>query len=217
VRKSFVGLHSYTGCDSVSAFGGRGKLGALKLCIKEPKYQKALGDLGQRWMLSADLYDTLQEFTCHMCATRLPVTEVNDMRYQLFKAKRGDIESGQLPPCNDCLYFHALRANYQSCIWRRSLHNYPSIPSPEGHGWVLNEEGQLIIQWMKGPPAPDVVLEFMSCKCSRVCSHPDCQCMANGLKCTEMCKLQTCDNMKSDSEFTMEQDSSDEDDASDEE
>ena len=117
-----MGLHSYTGCDSVSAFGGRGKLGALKLCIKEPKYQKALGDLGQRMMLSADLYDTLQEFTCHMYATRLPVTEVNDMHYQLFKAKRGDIESGQLPPCNDCLYFHTLRANYQSCIWRRSLH-----------------------------------------------------------------------------------------------
>ena len=33
----------------------------------------------------------------------------------------------------------------------------------------------------------------------------------------DTCKLQTCDNMKSDSEFTMEQDSSDEDDASDEE
>ena len=35
VCKAVLGLHSYTGCDSVSAFGGRGKLGALNLCIKE--------------------------------------------------------------------------------------------------------------------------------------------------------------------------------------
>ena len=31
-------------------------------------------------------------------------------------------------------------------------------------------------------------------KCVRSCKLPDCTCLANGLKCTDMCKLQTCNN-----------------------
>ena len=50
--------------------------------------------------------------------------------------KRGNIESDQLPPCADCLYKHACRANYQTGIWRRSLENCPEIPSPVRLGWI---------------------------------------------------------------------------------
>ena len=31
VSASLIGLHAFTGCDSVSAFAGRGKLNALKM------------------------------------------------------------------------------------------------------------------------------------------------------------------------------------------
>ena len=60
--------------------------------------------------------------------------------------------------------------------------------------------GELVIDWMRGPPAPFAVLELMACKCVRTCKLPDCSCLANKLKCTEMCKLQTCSNQKEEEE-----------------
>jgi len=162
----------------------------LKKCAA---YQAAFSQVGRNWSLS--VFNILQDFTCRLYATRSQTKEVNELRYQLFRAKNGDVESGQLPPCEDCLHMHALRANYQTAIWRRCLENTPSIPNPsDGHGWT-DRDGHLEISWMTGPPAPDVVLEFMSCKCITVCKLPGCRCLANGLECMAMCKLQYCDNM----------------------
>ena len=165
-----------------------------KLITSVGELQKAMAGLGENWQLAPELFLMLQEFTCRIYASQSPITQVNELQYQLFRLKRGDIESGQLPPCEDTLYLHAQRANYQAAIWRRSLERHPNIPSPEGHGWLL-EDDQLKIDWMKGPPAPDAVLEFLACKCTKVCRPPGCQCITNGIKCTPACKLQTCDNM----------------------
>ena len=110
------------------------------------------------------------------------------------------MESSQLPPCRDCLRLHILRANYQSAIWRRSLESEPNIPDHKEHGWTTDDDGALTIQWMQGSPAPEAVLQMLSCKCMRTCKLPDCTCMANQLKCTDMCKLQTCTNQRTDND-----------------
>jgi len=34
LMKSFIGIHSFTGCDTVSALNGRGKVIALNLMVK---------------------------------------------------------------------------------------------------------------------------------------------------------------------------------------
>ena len=38
----------------------------------------------------------------------------NDLRYQLFCAKRGEIASSLLPPCRGCLFMHLIRAIYKA-------------------------------------------------------------------------------------------------------
>ena len=53
---------------------------------------------------------------------------------------------------------------------------------------------------MEGLPSPDAVLELMSCSCTRVCKAPQCKCIANGLRCTEMYRLTSCSNMQPDEE-----------------
>ena len=40
------------------------------------------------------------------------------------------------------------------------------------------------------------VLELVACKCVRSCKLPKCTCMANGLACADMCKLQSCSSQK---------------------
>ena len=59
----------------------------------------------------------------------------------------------------------------------------------------LDDNGKLASEWMRGTPAPDAVLQLLSCKCVRSCKLPDCTCLANGLKCTDMCKVQICNNL----------------------
>ena len=88
---------------------------------------------------------------------------------------------------------HCERANYQSAIWRRSLQSSPQIPLPIGSGWSL-KDGKLTVDWMSREPAPKAVLEFLSCQCKRVCQLPSCTCLANGLHCTDICRLQECTN-----------------------
>ena len=123
--------------------------------------------------------------------------DINQLRYAMFCAKRGKIESHQLPPCRDSVQNHIRRANYQCFVWKQCLEQFPDIPDLEDHGWKY-ENGSVSIIWMNGPPAPEAVLNLLSCNCSRRCTEGNCSCLMNGLKCTDMCKLKNCDNSAQD-------------------
>jgi hypothetical protein len=213
---ALVGLHAFTGCETVSAFAGRGKLSALKQMKADKTYQEAFSQVGQSWEVSAELFQRLQDITCHIYIPSTQTSSVNELRYQVFCARRGEVESSQLPPCEDCLFMHVLHANYQAAIWRRSLQSQPFVPSPSGCGWTTDDDGKLAIEWMQGSPAPDSVLQLLSCKCVRSCELLDCPCLTNGLKCTNMCKLQTCNNQPTEDEevdVELEDSDTDEDEA----
>ena len=82
-------VHSFTGCDTVGAFGEKGKVSALKLMQKTRQYQE---------LFTKDLFNVLQEFICKLYANKYRSTTVNELRFQLFWAKKREVESGQLPP-----------------------------------------------------------------------------------------------------------------------
>ncbi|KAG0717882.1 hypothetical protein GWK47_053560 [Chionoecetes opilio] len=211
VCDSLIGMHAFTGCDTVSAFAGRGKMTTLKQVKMDKTYQDAFHELGRSWEVSPELFEKLQEITCHMYLPSTHTTEVNKLRYELFCARRGEVESSQLPPCEDCLFMHALRANYQAAIWRRSLQSQPFVANPTDCGWMTDEDGKLAVNWMRGSPAPDAVMQLLSCKCVRSCELPKCTCLSNGLKCTDMCRLQTCQNKAIEEEPVAQQSDSESD------
>jgi len=215
---SLLGLHAFTGCDSVSAFSGMGKIKGLKLMRGNKEFLDALSKLGSEWTLNRDVVDTLQAFTCQLYASRTHDTEVNALRFNLWRAKKGVVESGQLPPCADTLNQHMLRANYQAAVWRRSLDPKPYVPAPENHGWRTTDDGRLEICWMTGLPAPQVVLDFMFCECRKACEPGDCVCLDNNLPCTDECRLKDCSNTKdSDLVLDVSDDESSDNDESDDE
>jgi hypothetical protein len=197
VCRALIGMHAYTGCDSVSAFAGKGKASSLKLMIQNRELQDMFFELGQTWSVSSELMTKLEEFTCLLYAPKASAVSVDQLRYDLFCAKRGEVESHQLPPCKDCLKKHAKRANYQAAVWRRCLDQDPNVPSPVGHGWKMevdNGQPQLVIDWMDGQPAPEAVLDLLACNCERICTLLQCACLLNGMRCTDMCKLPDCGN-----------------------
>ena len=165
VYDALVGMHAYTGCDTVQCICRPWQDECLEVNEVRENLQEAFSELGRSWNVSPDLFEKLQEITGHMSVPATYTSEVNKLRYQMFCARRGELESSQLPPCQDCLSMHALRANYQAAIWRQCLQSHPSVPSPKSYGWTTDKDDQLVIEWMRGSPAPDAVLQLLSCKC----------------------------------------------------
>ena len=60
--------------------------------------------------------------------------------------------------------------------------------------------------WSDASPAPVAVMELIACKCPRQCLEESCSCIHNKLKCTYLCKLQTCSNMQEDEDEVGESD-----------
>jgi len=60
VCNSLIGMHAFTGCDTVSAFSGRGKVRALMLLKGNTRFQQAFTKLGENWTISSELQDCLE-------------------------------------------------------------------------------------------------------------------------------------------------------------
>ncbi|KAL8624130.1 hypothetical protein ACOMHN_036133 [Nucella lapillus] len=80
VCTALLGLHAYTGCDSVSSFAGKGKVAALKMLKSNENVQQTFSDLGKDWELSGELFEKLEQFTCKLYAPKQPTTGVNELR-----------------------------------------------------------------------------------------------------------------------------------------
>ena len=79
VCRALVGVHAYTGCDTVSAFAGKGKAKALKLLSKNKEIQDTFFKLGQEWDLSPDLMNKLEAYTSLLYAPKTSSTKINDL------------------------------------------------------------------------------------------------------------------------------------------
>ena len=209
---ALIGLHAFTGCDSISAFAGKGKIKAVKLLEKYPEFIHCFQELGKSWIVTDDLVDQCEKFVCLLYGKM--ISDVDELRYQIFCAKGGKVDPSALPPCKTTLILHIKRANYQACVWRRAVVANPNLPPPDQHGWII-DANDLTVQWLGSRPAPDEVLELLSCLCKRACKIEECICMQAELKCTELCSNVKCDNMISENSIVDEIDCFDDFDDSD--
>ena len=169
------GMHAFTGCDTVSAFAGKGKAKALKMLTHSRDYQDTFMELGREWDVSLEPMNKLEHFTCHLCAPKISSTKINELRYHLFCAKKdeGEVESHLLPPCKDCIVQHALQSNFQlpygKDVWNRTL-VFQVLKARDGR----LKYTQLVIHWMTGQPAPQAILDLLACNCAKKCKLPRC-------------------------------------------
>ncbi|KAG1651832.1 Peroxidasin [Nymphon striatum] len=145
VCTALIGLHPWTGCYT-SAFAGQEKQKSLKILLREQKFIDAFATLGTSWNVTNELFFIIEQFVCQLCCRNTKIIKVNQLQYQMFHCRRGEIESAQLPPCEDTLTQHTRRANYQAAIWRRSFVNSPDTPDPsKEQGWTRSADGSLMI------------------------------------------------------------------------
>ena len=81
---------------------------------------------------------------------------------------------------------------FVSAMYKRSLQPNAVIPRPEGHGWKMDTNEELSINWMNQPSAPDSVMELANCTAScrkSGCNDASkCTCLENKIPCTDLCK-----------------------------
>ena len=73
---------------------------------------------------------TCEQFVCQLYGSKACMS-INVLRYEMFCLKAS--RSFQLPPTQDALRKHILRANYQTAIWMHALVAKPDLPGPNGH------------------------------------------------------------------------------------
>ena len=132
-REALLGLHAFCGCESTSAFKGRGHVAPIKTLKKRSRLINSLAQLGSAWIVSSDLTSELEEFTCAMYGN-LRFTEVDDLKHLKMTEKCEDkasnalrnVDIGTLHPCKKCLVQHIKMAHYQVAIWK-----CPHIADPD--------------------------------------------------------------------------------------
>eukprot|EP00794_Sanderia_malayensis_P020891 gene20891-22942_t len=158
--------------------------------------QKVKQSIGDQWCSSLiglhAFTANLSKFVCHLYGFE-DCTDVNDVHYQLFK--KGKYDEELLRPKNDSLEPHMKRANYQCYIWRHAEQAQMNLPRFSQYGWGL-DDGNMSCHWRNLPPAPDSILEFISCKCTKGCENNRCSCLKAELPCTDICKCNGCKNNK---------------------
>lgn len=88
--KCLIAMHAFTGCDTVNAFAGRGKITALQLVKLQKSYEEMFKQLGMEWVLSNELFQSLKQFTCKLYCSQTGSNNINEWRYRLFcKTKFG--------------------------------------------------------------------------------------------------------------------------------
>jgi len=88
LRSSLLSLCAFSGCDSCSAFNGKGKVAPIKLLKKSVHFQEVFCKLGESQEVPSDVPGVLEEFVCAMY-DNASVKCVNDLGHTKFLAKCG--------------------------------------------------------------------------------------------------------------------------------
>ena len=108
-------FHAFTGCDTTSAFKGKGKKTAWQTWKAYQAMTAVFAELSQNPFTSIDenstTFGSLEKFVVQMYSRSIDTTSVNEARKLLF-AQWTNME--RIPPTRDALLQHTKRTIYQT-------------------------------------------------------------------------------------------------------
>ena len=178
-------FHAFTGCDTVSAFTGRGKKTCWEVWNAYPEVTAAFKELCQQPSdISATSLELCERFVVLLYDRTSSCDRVDLARKKIYSRKH-TIES--IPPTQDALIQHIRRAIYQAgYIWNQTLIPQPVLPSPDSWGWLPDGVGWKPL-WMTLPDTFSSCEELKKCGCKTGCTTKRCTCFRDGLDCTVLC------------------------------
>lgn len=204
-------VHCLSGCDTSSAVFGKKKASAWNVLKKMKSneiedLQVFCNDIASHLQIkSAGEHFLLRWYGC-------PTTSTLDKQRYLMYNKRiskmkltSTFKLETLPPTSDAAAQHSYRAYHtvQQCLGNDK--------DPTQWGWKRINNTLFPMMTTK-QPAPDVLLNMISCGCTSGCTN-SCGCRKTGMKCGPMCNIcqgQTCTNCPFDLECDKEYNTIDE-------
>ena len=165
----------FSGEDCTSAFKGKGKVNPLKKLQKNPKYQRAYSQLGELWLVTDEVQQEMESFTCTMYG-HVPMRSDDAVRAKMLKKMVGadqvldsksKVDLERLPPPKVCLTSHVHCANFRVACYKRADQPIFERPNPydECMGWEKTmDEGLLEPVWTIGPILPPSLVEVLAQK-----------------------------------------------------
>uniref|UniRef100_UPI00358EA075 uncharacterized protein isoform X2 n=1 Tax=Myxine glutinosa TaxID=7769 RepID=UPI00358EA075 len=170
---TLLGFYVFTGEDCTSAFKGKGKVNPLKKLQKNPKLHNAFRQLGADWLVTDELQQEMESFTCIMYG-QARMTSVDAVRVKMLKIMVGadkvldsksKVDLERLPPPKVCLIPHVQRANYRVAFYKRADEAIIESPKPcdPGMGWEKTGEEEVLEPiWTIGPILPPSLVEVLA-------------------------------------------------------
>ena len=198
IRDSLLAFHAITGCDTTSQFAGISKKSAWKVFCQVPNL---LSQFGNDHIPNQQVLEKAEEFVCKLYNPSGNIKEIHQLRCSHFRMGKKNPEN--IPPTQDALHQHLLRAHYQAFLWKNANIANLDIPSPTTSGWHL-KEGKLIPILMTKEPITAECVNIVTCACTskgRLCQTTQCKCKKNALRCTSACRcIDWCRNPNNEAE-----------------
>ncbi len=178
-------FHAFTGCDTVSCFGGRGKRTAWETWRSYNDVTPAFSALASTPEGIDQWLEPLERFVVLLYDRTNGLGSVNQARKYLFTQKSRTINN--IPPTKASLMQHTKRAAYQAGhCWGQMMIAAPELPSPSDWGWKKNDNNGWEVFWTTLPEATHACRELLRCSCKKGCKW-HCKCIKAALPCTALC------------------------------
>ena len=185
--KVLLWSHSFTGCDTVSAIHGLGKVSTLKKMSNTKAPSRALEILTRVRVTKNEIVDAGLELFQFLYGN--PGTPLDQQRYEKYNtltAKKA-FKPEKLPPTRDAATQHILRAYLQFHDW---MMLQSQSMDPTVYGWRRESKFEPI--GMLNAIAPEALLKLIFCNCRftdevQSCSTGRCTCRKHGMKCIPAC------------------------------
>ena len=186
------GFHAFTGCDSTSAFYGKGMKKAWSVWQSYPAVTEAFLYLSQPSPQKQHLDRILP--TLHVFVNKLygvsedSAEDVDGARLVLLVHHGKSFED--IPPSSDTLYQKVLRTAFQSGhIWGNMHQRDISEESPMDWGWHQPTENSPITPlYVTTPILSSAMPELSSCGCRNEICKGNCVCIKHKYQCSMLCK-----------------------------
>ena len=188
MKECLLFAHAISGCDTVSATYGVGKLKAYKkLGESSWKNMNIVGNADANLEDIIELGETFfMEMYGKLSSKASSLSHLREIMYTLPRY----IQISRMPPTSRSFRFHMLRTHLQVNTWK----NLSETLNAEDYGFVKTADGYLVPIITDKTPAPPYFLQEIKCSCVKpnraglLCTS--CGCRKIGLSCNLLCKCE---------------------------
>ena len=156
------GMHALSICDTVFYPYGKGKKSALKVLMNNDI--DGLQDvLGEPDISQGQLKATAGAFFLALYGQK-KTDSLNSARYKMYMSRKKPPPLKKLPPTDNNLQLHFLRAHLQMMLWKAADQRHPPVDARDIRlfGWDVKEGGVVTPSVSNAPVAPHGLLDVVS-------------------------------------------------------